>query len=124
MWDLAVAYQIWTANVSAYYLNMRDEYPPFGQSAYPVQYDLVYPQDLSRLLIFVKWLLVIPHILVLAVLGIGAVAAYVIAWFAILITGRFPLPLFGYLVGVMRWGLRVNAYVMLLTDVYPPFSLE
>jgi hypothetical protein len=73
----------------------------------------------------VKWLLAIPHIVVLVVLGAVAILAVVIAWFAILFTGRFPRALFDYVVGVGRWALRVQAYASLLvTDRYPPFSLE
>jgi hypothetical protein len=73
----------------------------------------------------VKWLLAIPHYVVLVFLWVGAAVAIVIAWFAILITGRYPRPLFDYVVGVGRWTLRVNAYAWLLvTDRYPPFSLK
>jgi len=75
------------------------------------------------LLPLVKWFLVIPHYVVLFFLAIGALFAIVIAWFAILITGRYPKPLFDYFVGVARWSLRVSAYSFLLvTDRYPPFS--
>ena len=73
----------------------------------------------------VKWFLAIPHYLFLTVLVVGALFAVVIAWFAILFTGSYPKGLFDYVVGVMRWGLRVNAYTSLLvTDQYPPFSLD
>ena len=92
----------------------------------PVEID--YPdvsRDLNRWLPLVKWLLAIPHYLVLAFLWIGVVVAVVIAWFAILITGRYPRGLFDYVVGVNRWSLRVSAYAFLLvTDRYPPFSLK
>ena len=72
-----------------------------------------------------KWLLAIPHYIVLVVLWIVAVFAIIIAWFAILFTGRYPRGLFDYVVGVGRWGLRVQAYAFLLvTDRYPPFSLK
>lgn len=91
---------------------------------YPVRLDVDYPQSLSRLLIFVKWLLAIPHYFVLLVLAIGAWFAIVIAFFAVLFTGRYPEGVFNYLVGVLRWAARVNAYVLLMTDAYPPFSLE
>ena len=67
----------------------------------------------------------IPHVVVLIVLAVGAIFAVVIAWFAILFTGRYPRGLFDYVVGVTRWGLRVQAYAALLvTDRYPPFSLR
>jgi len=73
----------------------------------------------------VKWLLVVPHVIVLAVLLVGAVFATVAAWFAILFTGRYPRPLFTYVVGVLRWSARVNGYAAtLVTDRYPPFRLS
>ena len=72
-----------------------------------------------------KWLLAIPHYVVLVVLVVGAIIAIVSAWFAILFTGRYPRGLFDYVVGVGRWGLRVQAYATLLvTDRYPPFNLK
>jgi len=73
----------------------------------------------------VKWLLAIPHFIVLVVLILFALIAIVIAWFAILITGRYPRGLFDFVVGVGRWALRVEAYAFLLiTDRYPPFSMR
>ena len=72
-----------------------------------------------------KWLLAIPHYIVLFFLGIGALVAVIIAWFAILFTGRYPRGLFDYVVGVMRWSNRVTGYALILvTDQYPPFSLS
>jgi hypothetical protein len=97
------------------------------QQSYPARLDIDYPdveRDLNRWLPLVKWLLVIPHFVALVVLAIGAIFAILIAWFAILFTGRYPRGLFDYVVGVFRWGLRVEAYALLLvTDRYPPFSL-
>jgi len=73
----------------------------------------------------VKWILAIPHYVVLIFLFIGAFLAVIIAWFAILVTGRYPRALFDYVVGVGRYSLRVSAYAFLLvTDRYPPFSLR
>ncbi len=73
----------------------------------------------------VKWFLAIPHFLVLVVLMVGVIVVFVIAWFAILFTGRFPRPLFDYVVGVLRWWVRVSAYaIWLVTDRYPPFCLD
>lgn len=91
---------------------------------YPVRLQIDYPHRLSRLLIFVKAILAIPHFIILWVLGIGAWVALVISWFAVLITGSYPESLFRYIAGVMRWAVRVSAYVFLLTDAYPPFSLD
>ena len=82
-------------------------------------------RDLNRWMPLVKWFLAIPHYVVLAFLAIGACFAGVVAWFAILFTGQYPRGLFDFIVGVGRWGLRVNAYAFLLvTDRYPPFSLR
>lgn len=116
----------WAANLSAYIGLMRDEYPPFAWEPgnYPVTYEVDYPETLSRGLIFVKWLLAFPHYIVLFFLYLAAVAVWVIAWFAILFTGRFPRAMFGFLVGVTRWTYRVQAYVVLLRDEYPPFSMD
>jgi Domain of unknown function (DUF4389) len=91
---------------------------------YPVRLEIPYPDSLSRLLIFVKWILAIPHFIVLIFLGIGAYVVLIISWFAVLITGSYPEGMFNYMVGVIRWATRVQAYVFLMTDAYPPFSLE
>ena len=115
----------WTANVGAYVGFQRDEYPPFDwqPGKYAVTFEADYPQELSRWLILVKWLLAIPHFFVLAFLGVAAIVVLVVAWFAILFTERFPRGLFDYVVGVTRWAFRVTAYVNLLRDEYPSFSL-
>ena len=106
---------------------LRDEYPSTDEEQ-AVHLDLDYPdasRDLNRWLPLVKLILAIPHYIVLAILGIGAILSVVIAWFAILITGRYPRRLFDYVVGVNRWWLRVGAYMwLLITDRYPPFSLK
>ena len=82
-------------------------------------------RDLNRWLPLVKWFLAIPHYIVLAVLVVAAIACVIIAWFAILFTGRYPRPLFEFVVGVLRYWLRVAAYAFLLiTDRYPPFRLK
>ena len=125
MFDFVVGILRWQHNFTAYIVLLRDEYPPFSLSAgqYPVTYDVEYPERLSRLLIFVKWLLVIPNLIVLALVGIAHYVTLIIAWFAILFTGRYPEGLFRFAVGTIRWSARVNAYVLLLRDEYPPFSL-
>ncbi len=91
---------------------------------YPVRLEIDYPDRLSRLLIFVKWLLAVPHYIALILLAIGAYVVLIVSFFAVLITGRYPEGMFNYLVGFERWRARVSAYVLLLTDSYPPFSLE
>jgi Domain of unknown function (DUF4389) len=115
------------ARVLAYLVLLTDRYPSTVDEQ-SVHLEIDYPdaeRDLNRWLPLVKWLLAIPHYIVLAVLAIGAIFVVVIAWFAILFTGRYPQALFDYVVGVGRWGLRVQAYAFLLvTDQYPPFSLK
>ena len=115
------------ARVGAYFALLTDRFPSTVDEQ-SVHLEIDYPnvkRDLNRWLPLVKWLLAIPHYVVLIFLFIGAAIAIVIAWFAILITGRYPKPLFDYVVGVSRWSLRVSAYAFLLiTDRYPPFSLQ
>ena len=115
------------ARIGAYLALLTDRYPSTVEEQ-SVHLELDYPdveRDLNRWLPLVKWLLAIPHYIVLAVLWLLALAAVVIAWFAILLTGRYPRVLFDLVVGVGRWSLRVAAYAFLLvTDRYPPFSLD
>ncbi len=125
--DFARELARFSARVGAYLALLTDRYPSTVDEQ-SVHLDIDYPdveQGLNRWLPLVKWLLAIPHYLVLGVLFIGAILAVVIAWFAILFTGRYPRGLFDYVVGVGRWSLRVQAYAFLLvTDRYPPFSLQ
>ena len=112
--------------VGAYSLLLRDEYPSTDE-AQAVRLNLDYPDaehDLNRWLPLVKWLLALPHYIVLTVLALFALVLVIIAWFAILFTGRYPRGIFDFVVGVTRWGLRVQAYAFLLvTDRYPPFRM-
>ena len=113
--------------VSVYLALMDDRYPSTDEEQ-SVHLDVPYPdagRELSRGLPLVKWLLAIPHYIVLIPLGIGAIVATILAWFAILFTGRYPRSLFTYVEGVLRWSNRVAAYAFLLvTDRYPPFQLR
>jgi hypothetical protein len=115
------------ARVGAYFFLLTDRYPSTTEEQ-SVHLEIDYPdveRDLNQWLPLVKWLLAIPHYIVLAVLAVVAVIVWIIAWFAILFTGRYPKALFDYVVGVGRWALRVDAYAFLLiTDRYPPFSLK
>jgi Domain of unknown function (DUF4389) len=116
-----------STRVCAYLALMSDRYPSTDEEQ-SVHLDLNYPdvaQDLNRWLPLVKWLLAVPHYVVLFFLAIAAVAAVLVAWFTILFTGRYPRGVFDFMEGVLRWGLRVEAYAFLLiTDRYPPFSLK
>ncbi len=115
-----------STRVFAYLALMSDTYPSTDEEQY-VHLDLDYPnakQDLNRWLPPVKWLLAIPHLVLLVFLAIGAILSAIVAWFAVLFTGRYPRAIFDYIEGVMRWSLRVEAYALLLiTDDYPPFRL-
>jgi hypothetical protein len=128
MFDFSVQIQRWTANVLAYaVLLMRDEYPPFSGEAgqYPVTFEIDYDDNLSRWMIFVKWLLVLPHLIILTFLVVAAYVVVIIAFFAILFTGRYPRGMFDFVLGTFRWLTRVSAYSSwLMTDRYPPFSLK
>jgi hypothetical protein len=112
--------------VASYFLLLRDEYPSTDEEQ-AVHLNLVYPDaqtELGRGWPLIKWFLAIPHWVALFFLSFVAFAIWIIAWFAILFTGRYPRDLFIFEVGVLRWYLRVEAYAFILvTDRYPPFSL-
>jgi len=124
-WNLEL--QRFTNRVLVYVLLMDDRYPSTDQEQ-GLRLDYVYPdvpRELNRFLPLVKWLLVIPHFIVLALLWIAVFFVVIVAWFAILFTGRYPRGIFDFVEGVVRWGQRVVAYAFtLVTDRYPPFSLR
>ncbi len=126
LFDFVVNIYRWNANVSAYVGFLRDDYPPFSwdPGKYPVTFEVDYPEQLSRWLIFFKWLLAFPHYIVLGLVYIVAMLLWFLAFFAILFTGRFPRGMFDFIVGTLRWSYRVQAYTYLLTDQYPPFSTK
>jgi hypothetical protein len=113
--------------VGAYGALLTDVYPSTVEEQ-SVHLEIDYPDvknDLNRYYPIIKWLLAIPHYIVLVFLSIAAFFAVIIAWFAILLTGQYPRALFDYVVGVIRWWLRVEAYaILMVTDRYPPFSLS
>jgi uncharacterized protein DUF4389 len=123
-WNLALTR--FGIRVAAYLALLRDEYPSTDEEQ-AVHIEIAYPaatRDLNRWLPLIKWFLAIPHYIALSLLCIAACFCVIIAWFAILFTGRYPRALFDFVVGVFRWWLRVAAYAVLLTtDRYPPFSL-
>ncbi len=146
LFDFSVGVIRWHTRVH-YYCSMvlaTDRYPPFtlrDVPEYPVRVDVVYPQRLSRRLVLVKWLLVVPQLLVVGMLVTSGWSAYryveeyspfsgligllsLVAVVILACTGRYPQGLFDLLMGLVRWTLRVLAYAFLLTDVYPPFRLD
>ena len=126
-------YLRYTERTDAYAGFLFEEYPPFGFDATPADPHDLEPvlvdfqpelDDRNRLTTFFRWVLAIPHYIVLAVLSLVAAVAWIIAFFAVLFTGRWPAGLRDFVVGYVRWSVRVSAYSLLLTDQYPPFSLE
>jgi hypothetical protein len=117
----------WGNRVSGYYYWMTEEYPPFSldEAPYPIRSKFTYPEaGISRWRVFFQGFLAIPHFIILYFLGIGAYVGAVIAFFAILFTGQYPPAVFNFMVGVLRWQTRVFGYLLLMTEEYPPFSLE
>jgi hypothetical protein len=115
-----------TNRVTVYMALLDDRYPSTDEEQ-AVHLDYMYPGSgqLNRWMPLVKWFLAIPHYAVLFFLWVASLVAVVIAWFAIIFTGRYPRPLFDFVVGVFRWWNRVNAYAFILvTDQYPPFRLS
>jgi hypothetical protein len=125
--DFSVELARFSARVGTYMLLLTDKYPSTDEQQM-VHLDVDYPDaanGLNRWLPLVKWLLAIPHYIVLFFLFILVIVATIVSWFAILFTGTYPRGLFDFVVGVMRWAMRVWAYAWLLvTDEYPPFRLE
>lgn len=125
--DFSYAFLKFSTRVASYLLLLRDEYPSTDEEQ-AIHISLPYPdvkKDLYRGLPLIKWFLAIPHYIILAFLFVAVVIVVFISWFAIVFTERYPKPLFEFVVGVMRWIIRVDAYAFLLvTDKYPPFSLS
>jgi hypothetical protein len=125
--DFNLGLHRFAARLAAYLLLITDLYPS-TEDEQNIHLDVPYPDaqtELNRGLPLVKWFLAIPHYVVLFFLGIAAVVVTIVAWFAILIVGRYPRGMFDFVVGVMRWSWRVQSYTFVLaTDKYPPFSLN
>lgn len=127
IFDFLLALARFGARVFAYAALLVDEYPSIDEEQ-NVRLDIAYPDadtELNRFLPLVKWFLAIPHYIILMPLGLCVAVVILIAWIAIIVTGRYPEGLFRFVVGVSRWGYRVSAYAFLLTtDRYPPFRLD
>jgi hypothetical protein len=120
-WNLEL--QRFTNRVTVYLSLMDDRYPSTDDHQ-SVHLDYSYPDHLNRWLPLIKWLLAIPHYIVLFFLNIASFIVVIVAWFTILVTGHYPRALFGFVEGVIRWNVRVTAYTLtLVTDRYPPFRL-
>jgi hypothetical protein len=124
LWSLATFYLRWRVRSVAYSALLQDEYPPFGDGAYPAAFAIdAQPEQRDRVTVAFRLILAIPHIIAVWALGLAWGITTGIAWFAILFTGRYPEPLYEFALGVFRWNIRVEAYLLLLTDEYPPFAL-
>ncbi len=124
MFDFQVALMRFEVRAGGYLALLTDQFPAF-EGEYPINFDVRYPDRLSRWKVAIwKIITSIPHFIILIFLFLAALVVVVIAWFAILFTGRYPRGLHGFVAGVFRWSLRVQAYIFSLTDEYPPFSLK
>jgi len=121
--DFQLFYLRWRTRALAYMALLVDPYPPFGDATYPATISVTEPAARDRATVAVRLLLAMPHLVVLFFLVIGWALATFVAWLAILFTGSYPASLHPFSLGVMRWLLRVEAYLLLLVDEYPPFAL-
>jgi hypothetical protein len=125
LWAISAMYMRWRVRAAAYLTMLRDEYPPFGDGQYSATLVLPAPRgERNRITVAFRLILVLPHLFALWILGIALAVSTIIAWFAILFTGNFPRPLYDFALGVLRWSTRVETYMLLLRDEYPPFSLD
>lgn len=125
LWRLAAYYLRWRVHAVAYTALLRDEYPPFGVGPYPVALEIFPPERArDRLSVAFRLILALPHLVAVWALGMAWGLTTLVAWFAIVLTGRYPAGLYDFGVGVLRWNARVEAYLLLLRDEYPPFSLD
>jgi uncharacterized protein DUF4389 len=117
-------YMRWRVRALAYLMLLEDPYPPFGDDAYPASIEIIDPPARDRLTVGLRIILAIPHFIVLFFVLFAWWLTAIVSWFAIVITGDYPEGLYAFGVGCLRWLLRVEAYVLLLVDDYPPFSFD
>lgn len=124
MFNYLVGLERWRARVSAYLLLQTDRYPPFSlddDPSYPVRFEVDYPVRIARWRPLVHWLLAIPALIASAVIGFVASLGVIVAFFAILFTGRYPQGIFDLVTIGLRWYARVVIYSLWMTETYPPF---
>jgi hypothetical protein len=124
LWDFGAYYLRWRSRSVPYLMLLRDDYPPFGEGDYPTTFELTRPTGgRNRLSVGLRIIYAIPQIVVLVFVNVAWILTTIVAWFAIIFTGRYPSGLYDFGVGVLRWDLRVQGYLLLLRDEYPPFRL-
>lgn len=128
LWTFGVGYMRWKTRAYAYVLLHRDEYPPFSMDedpSYPASYIAgAFPTERNRLTVLLRLIWMIPIAIYAAIIGFIAAILYLIMWLLIIITGAAPAGLYNFTVGALRIGTRLEAYMLLLTDEYPPFSMD
>lgn len=117
-------YLRWKVRAVAYMMLLEDQYPPFGDLAYPATVTIVDPGARDRLSVAFRLLMALPHFILLVFLCAAWWIISLVAWLMILFTGEYPRGLYDFALGVFRWYIRVEAYALLLVDEYPPFSLS
>ena len=131
LFNFVAGVQRWSTRTDSWLYGLTDSYSPFSLSEadYPASFEVDYPESSSRWrallgVIFLKFVLLIPHLLIVSALGIANLFAIYIGYWIVLITGRYPRDLFDFVVGIQRWTYRSNSWLSGLTDRYPPFSLR
>lgn len=124
LWEIVYGFMRWNMRVSVYTGMLRDEYPPFGEAPYPLEFHLERPERQSRLLVLARIFLMIPLAFWLAIVGIWASILMIVVFFAILITGNIPEGIFASLVAIFRYTTKVNVYQYVLTDEWPGFAVR
>ena len=133
LFNFVAGVQRWSTRTDSWMNGVADRYPPFtlGESDYPARFEVDYPDLSSRglavlggVIFLIKWILLLPHLIILSFLSMAAAVVVYISYWAVLITGRYPRGLFSFVTGVQRWTYRINAWGYGLTDRYPPFSLS
>ena len=129
MFDFQLNLMRWSLRVNARLMNLSDGYPAFGMTHNDadVVLDIDYPETSNRVSVLLRamfgiWYVLIPHAFLLFFLQIGVMFVRMIAFWAVLFTGKYPAGMHNYMVGVLRWNIRVGAFMSYLTDTYPPFS--